>query len=123
MTVSIKQMIEQKKRFRRYEARKKQLPATYREALDAIQRYTYYNAPADGENLLRLLDDLIGLFEEAVANGTLLQDVVGDDPVEFAEGFIRNYSQPAWIAKQRERLTRSIKNVTEESGPMGGEGH
>lgn len=121
--MSIKQMIEQKKRFRRYEARKKQLPATYREALDAIQRYTYYNAPDDGENLLQLLDDLIDLFEEAEASGTPLQDVVGEDPVEFAEGFMRNYPQPAWIAKQRERLTRSLKNVTEESGPKGSEGH
>lgn len=123
MSMSIKQMIEQKKRFRRYEARKKQLPATYREALDAIQRYTYYNAPDDGENLLQLLDDLIDLFEEAEASGTPLQDVVGEDPVEFAEGFMRNYPQPAWIAKQRERLTRSLKNVTEESGPKGSEGH
>lgn len=119
--MSIKKAVEQKKRFRRFEARKKQLPSNYREALDAIQRYTYYNAPDDAENLLALLDDLIELFEEAAADGTPLQDLIGEDPVEFAEGFIRNYPKPAWIAKERERLNRSVKNVTQDNEPDEGE--
>jgi DNA-binding ferritin-like protein (Dps family) len=34
--------------------------------------------------------------------------VVGEDPVEFVEEFVRNYSGGQWINKERDRLNQAI---------------
>ena len=52
-----------------------------------------------------MFDDLADLFEQAAADGTPIREIVGDDPVEFAETFAQNYSKGGWIDKERERLT------------------
>jgi DNA-binding ferritin-like protein (Dps family) len=45
----------------------------------------------DGDSILTMLDDLADLFEQGAANGMPIRDIVGEDPVEFAEAFLRNY--------------------------------
>jgi DNA-binding ferritin-like protein (Dps family) len=35
--------------------------------------------------------DLIDLFEQSAANRTPIRQIVGEDPVEFVETFVRNY--------------------------------
>jgi DNA-binding ferritin-like protein (Dps family) len=42
--------------------------------------------------LLLMLGDLADLFEQSAADGTPIRAIVGDDPVEFAETFMRNYA-------------------------------
>jgi ABC-type branched-subunit amino acid transport system ATPase component len=37
-----------------------------------------------------------------------------EDPVEFAEAFLRNYPAGQWITRVRERLTRSIERAAGE---------
>jgi DNA-binding ferritin-like protein (Dps family) len=58
-----------------------------------------------------MLEDLADLIDRAAADGTTIRDIVGDDPVEFAETFIRNYSEGQWINKERERLTNAINQA------------
>jgi DNA-binding ferritin-like protein (Dps family) len=100
---------EQKRRYRQYKARTKQLPADYRAAIDALERYlTYFGAITKGDTLMSMLDDLADLFEQSAVNGTPIRAIVGDDPVEFAETFLQNYSEGQWINKERERLTSAI---------------
>ena len=104
--------IEQKRRYRRYKARTKRLPAHYRTAIDALERYLmYFGAVTKGDVLVSMLEDLADLFEQSAANGTPIRAVVGEDPVEFAETFVRNYSEGQWINKERERLTNAIDRV------------
>ena len=55
--------------------------------------------------------DLADLFEQSAANGTPIRAIVGDDPVEFAETFLANYSEGQWINKERRRLTNAIDRV------------
>ena len=101
--------LEQKKRYRQYKARTKQLPANYRSAVDALERYLmYFGSITRGETLVSMLEDLADLFEQSAANGTPIREVVGEDPVEFAETFLQNYSEGQWINKERERLTSAI---------------
>jgi len=98
-----------KKRWREYKARKKRLPANYRTAIEALERYlTYFGAITKGDVLMSMLEDLADLFEQSAANGTPIRAVVGDDPVEFAETFLRNYAEGQWINKERARLTEAI---------------
>jgi len=107
--MSISKMIAEKRRYRQYKARTKQLPANYNTAIDALERYLmYFWAITNGDTLVSMLDDLADLFEQSAANRTPIRAVVGDDPVEFAETFLQNYSEGQWINKERERLTNAI---------------
>lgn len=104
-------LIGDKKRYRQYKARTQQLPANYHTAIDAFEQYLSYFGPGKADSLLKMLEDLADLFEESAANGTALRSVVGEDPVEFAEAFLRNYPEGQWISKERERLTDAINRV------------
>ena len=110
--------LEEKKRYRQYKARTKQLPANYRMAIDALDRYLmYFGSITRGDTLVSMLEDLADLFEQSAADGTPIREIVGEDPVEFAETFLQNYSEGQWINKERERLTKAIDRAAgEDSG-------
>jgi DNA-binding ferritin-like protein (Dps family) len=105
---------EQKRRYREYKARTERLPASYHTAIDALQRYSYYFGYGTAEGGLSMLEDLVDLFEQSAANGTPVRAIVGEDPVEFAEAFLRNYPEGQWISRERERLTGAIERAAEE---------
>jgi DNA-binding ferritin-like protein (Dps family) len=100
--------LAQKKRYRQYKARVERLPASYRTAVEALQRYSYYFGGGTAEGGLTMLDDLADLFEQAAADGTPVREIVGKDPVEFANAFLRNYPEGQWIVRERDRLTSAI---------------
>ncbi len=105
--------LEQKRRYRQYKGRTERLPANYHTAIDALERYLmYFGSISKGEILVAMLEDLADLFEQSAASGTPIREVVGEDPVEFAEEFLQNYSEGQWINKERERLTNAIDRVT-----------
>jgi len=107
--------LELKKRWRQLKARKQQLPENHRKAHDAVERYLMYSAGiADGAIVTAMAEDLLELFEQGAADGTPVSAIVGDDPVEFAEEFARNYSEGAWIKKERARLDEAIQSITNE---------
>jgi DNA-binding ferritin-like protein (Dps family) len=108
---------EDKKRWRAYKARKQQLPSSYRTAIDGIERYlTYAGAVSKGDVLVQMFEDLADLVERAAADATPIRELVGDNPVEFAEEFLDNYSDGQWISTERTRLNESIdRAVADES--------
>lgn len=100
---------EDKKRWRRYEARKEEFPPSYWTAIDGLERYFLYaGSIVKSDVLMRMLEDLADLIERAAVDGTPIRDIVGDDPVEFADTFIRNYADGQWVNKERKRLTDAI---------------
>jgi DNA-binding ferritin-like protein (Dps family) len=104
--------LEEKKQYRQYKARLKELPANYRAAAEAVERYLMYaGGIAKGDVLIRMYGDLVDLFEESAANETPIREIVGDEPVEFVETFVANYSDGSWISKERARLTRAIEDA------------
>ena len=110
--------LEQKKQYRQYKARTKQLPANDRTAIDALERYlTYFGAITKGETLVKMLEDLADLFEQSAASGIPIREIVGEDPVGFAETFLQNYSEGQWINKERKRLNEAIESVAKEEVP------
>mgnify|MGYP001027159329 FL=1 len=58
-----------------------------------------------------LFVDLADLWERAAVDGTPVADIVGDDPVEFAESFARAYTGTQWIDKERARLVKDIEQA------------
>lgn len=111
MNVLIDKMIGDKRRWRQYKARTRQLPADYRMAVEAIERYLMYFGPADGDSAASMFEDLADLFERAAADGTPIRAVVGEDPVEFVDAFAQNYAKGGWVTRERERLTSAIDRV------------
>jgi DNA-binding ferritin-like protein (Dps family) len=104
--------LEQKREYRRYKARIDGLPEPYATAAKALQRYFMYNmgTPTD-DSALTMFGDFADLWERAAADGTPVRDIVGEDPVEFADAFVQAYVGKRWIDKERERLTKAIDSV------------
>ncbi|MCX5308205.1 DUF1048 domain-containing protein [Streptomyces sp. NBC_00160] len=105
----IARVIGPKKRWRAYKARVKELPGSHRTAVEAIERYLMHFVPTDGDSNVSMFDDLADLFEQAVADDTPIRDIVGEDPVEFADTFAENYSDGGYVpARARKQLTEDI---------------
>ena len=89
-----------------------QLPASYRTAVDAMERYLMCFGPGDGDSAASMFEDLADLFEQGAADGTPIREIVGEDPVEFVEAFLAQLpegrvDQPgAGTADQRHRARR-----------------
>jgi DNA-binding ferritin-like protein (Dps family) len=114
-------VIGDKRRWRAYKARTRRLPENYRTAVNAIERCLMYFVPTDGDNAASMFEDLADLFEQAAANGTPIREIVGDDPVEFVETFVQNYSEGGYITTRvRKRLTDAIASAAgEDKGDEG----
>jgi DNA-binding ferritin-like protein (Dps family) len=104
-----------KKRWRQYKARVKALPPAYRSTANALERYLLYFGAGDGPTLIAMVNDLADLLERSALDGVPVRDLLGDDPVEFAEEFLRNYSAGSWVSKERMRLTEAIERAAGEA--------
>ncbi|MFI0811862.1 DUF1048 domain-containing protein [Streptomyces echinatus] len=108
----ISKVIGPKKRWRAYKARVKELPENSRTAVEAIERYLMHFVPTDEDSNAAMFEDLADLFEQAVADGTPIREVVGEDPVEFVDEFARNYSEGGYVpARARKQLTDDIERA------------
>ena len=104
--------LEQKKQYRQYKARIDALPEPYGTVAKALQRYLmYYGGVTEGETILTMFGDFADLWERAAADGMPVREIVGGDPVEFAETFSQAYSGKQWIDKERARLRRAIEDA------------
>ena len=104
--------LEQKKQYKQDKARIDSLPEPYGTAAKALHRYLmYYGGITDGDTLMTMFGDLADLWERASADETPVREIVGDDPIEFAETFAQAYSGAHWIDKERARLTKAIEDA------------
>jgi DNA-binding ferritin-like protein (Dps family) len=104
--------LEQKKQYKQYRARIEALPEPYGTVAKALQRYLmYYGGVSDGATAVMMLGDLADLWERAATDGTSVHQIVGEDPVEFAETFAQAYTGRQWIDKERARLTKAVEDA------------
>lgn len=99
-----------KRRWRQYKARVKALPVSHRTTVEALEKYlTYFGAITKGDVpvdvLMSMLEDLVALFE----HGAPADEIVGADPVEFAERFFRKYSDGRWVSKDQDQSLSAIE--------------
>ena len=107
-------MIGEKRRWWEYKARIAKLPANYREAVEAFERYMMYFGSEDADSVCSMFEDLAELFEQSAADGTPIRKVVGEDAVEFIDAFLRNYPEGQWRHRERDRLTNAIAQVARD---------
>ena len=110
----ITKVIGDKRRWRQYKARVKQLPPNYRTAVEAIERYLMHFGPMGADSASSLFEDVADLFERAAADGTPIREIVGENPVDFVEELIRNYSKGGYVERERERLNSAIAKAASE---------
>lgn len=104
--------LEQKRRYKATVARIDGLNEPYRTAANAVQRYLMYSAGTlDGDTLVTMFGDLADLWERAATDGSRVRDIVGNDPVEFADAFAQAYSGRQWIDKERRRLVDTLEQA------------
>jgi DNA-binding ferritin-like protein (Dps family) len=116
MNKFIANVIGGKRQWRQHTARTRELPASYRTAVEALERYLMYCGPGgDGAGAASMFEDLLDLFEQSAANRTPIRDVVGDDPVEFLKAFVRNYPDGQWRIRERDRLISAIGRAAGEN--------
>ncbi|WP_432495768.1 DUF1048 domain-containing protein [Kineococcus auxinigenes] len=109
--------IGDKKRWREYEQRVEALPAGRRTAVEALQRYLLHRgAITKGDVLVDLHLELVGVFERASSDGTPVREVLGADPVQFADTLLSRYASGEWIEKGRRRLVDAIARAEAQSG-------
>jgi DNA-binding ferritin-like protein (Dps family) len=107
--------LEQKKQYRDAKKRIDALPEPYRSVANAQHRYTmYYGGITDGDILVQIFLDLADLWERASIDGTPVADIVGADPVEFAEAYAQAYGGVHWIDKERARLIKAVDDATKK---------
>ncbi len=107
--------LEQKKQYRQYKARVEALPEPYRVVAKGFDRYfMYYGGVTDGDMLVTMLSEFADLWERAAADGAPVRSIVGDDPVDFAETFVRAYSAKQWIDKEHARLIKVVDDADAE---------
>lgn len=110
--------LEQKKRYKRYREGVETLPEPYLTTAKAVDRYLMQaGGVTDGETFVRMLEDLLDIWQRAVADGTPVREIVGDDPVEFVDTFRSAYAGKDWTEKERARLRKAV----DEAGIAEGE--
>ncbi len=106
--MSMSNVISEKQRWRKYKARIRKLPPNYRAAVEALERYLLNFGPGDGANTASMLEDIADLFEQSAADGTPIRVLVGNDPIEFVETFLRSYPEAKWRSREQQRLIDAI---------------
>lgn len=113
----------EKKKWREYKARIKQLPPGYREAAKGLERYIMiFGAVDDGPTLVRMFKDLADLLEQAAADALPIRELVGENPTDFIETFLDTYrgSGKSWVERERDRLSSTIdKAINEQNRGQG----
>jgi DNA-binding ferritin-like protein (Dps family) len=116
MNKFVSKVVGEKRQWREHKARTRQLPESYRTALEALERYLMHVGPGgDGADAASMFDDLLDLFEQSAANRTPIREIVGEDPVEFLETFVQNYPDGQWRLRERKRLTSAIDRAAAET--------
>jgi DNA-binding ferritin-like protein (Dps family) len=87
--VGIQDIIEGKRQWRAHMARVKALPPDYQIVYKEIQRYLFKVGPvdlADG----RLLSGIVDFFEEGVAAGKGVLELIGNDVAAFCDDLVKD---------------------------------
>ncbi|QJC50814.1 DUF1048 domain-containing protein [Paenibacillus albicereus] len=94
--------------FKAFEVRAGRLPADYQAKWNEINGHLWSYSDFSGRNLMPILDGVLGLLEEAAADGQSVQEVLGDDVEGFCSALAGEEGAKSTRDKWREQLNRSI---------------
>lgn len=97
--MGIQDIIEGKRQWRAHVARVKALPQDYQIVNKEIQRYLFKVGPADMADGT-LLSGLVDFFEEGVAAGKGVLELIGNDVAAFCDDLIKDSRTNADIYRE-----------------------
>ncbi|MFB7719838.1 DUF1048 domain-containing protein [Nocardia sp. NPDC056100] len=103
--MGIRDIIEGKREWRAHVARVKALPPDYQIVYNEIQKYLFKVGPVD---LVEgnLLSGLVDFFEEGVAAGKGVRQVVGEDVAAFCDDLIKD--SPTYADLYQESVAKEV---------------
>lgn len=122
ITEFTKKVIGDKREWREYKARIRELPEPYRVAVDGIERYLFHFGAVESDTSIAIFTDVADIFERAAADSTPIRDVVGDDPSAFVDALIDNYEKGGYVAREKRRLADAIAKAEAEQAHGTGTG-
>ncbi|WP_369357879.1 DUF1048 domain-containing protein [Streptomyces sp. cg2] len=87
--MSIQDIIEGKKQWREHTARVKALPPDYRIVYKEMQKYLFKVGPIDLPDG-PLLPEIVDFFEEGVAAGKGVVELIGNDVAAFCDDLVKD---------------------------------
>jgi DNA-binding ferritin-like protein (Dps family) len=96
------------KELKTFESRAKKLPVDFQTAWEKINANLWTYSDFTGRNIMPILDGVLGLFEEAVADGQSVQEVLGDDIKAFCSALAREGGAKSYRDKWRDQLNNNI---------------
>ena len=107
---------QEKLRYRQMMARVKALPEEYRFLYHRIQRYLWNHAGGDGMDMIRVLADLLELFEAGAADGKRVLDVTGPDVAQLCDELLG--TTKTWTRQWHDALNQDIaRRLGKEKDP------
>ncbi|TYS67746.1 DUF1048 domain-containing protein [Sutcliffiella horikoshii] len=99
--------LNDKKEWREMEARAKALPAVYRNAYYAIQKYMWTaGGPTDWRECSRIFGGILELFEQGAAEGKKVTDLTGEDVASFCDELVKDTE--TYKDKYRKKLNDTV---------------
>lgn len=96
------------KQFKTFESRVNKLPSDYQSAWEQMNAHLWPHSDFSGRNLMPIFDGVLGLLEEAAADGQRVQEVLGDDIKGFCSALAGEEGAKSYRDKWREQLNHNI---------------
>lgn len=113
MTNLLNNIIGDKKRYKQFKQDVNELPKPYAQTLTALQNYIW-NFAKNGA-MMDVLEEILHMFQESAAEKAPVKQLIGDDPVAFAENIMAQYPDELWLVKYRTRLREQVKKAEQLS--------
>ena len=115
--MSIKDIIEGKKKWRAHVARVKALPQDYQIVYQEIQKYYFKVGPVELTDGTDLLSGIVDLFEEGAALGKGVLEVTGRDVAAFCDDLIKDSKTYADLYQESvgQEVNQAMKKATDKT--------
>ncbi|MCI1986705.1 MAG: DUF1048 domain-containing protein [Lactobacillus sp.] len=106
---SIQAMIKDKQRYKQFTKDVRALPTPYAATVNALTKYIWSFAGSGA--MVDVLEEVLHIFQESAAENVPIRQIVGEDPVEFAENIMAEYPNELWLIKYRHQLRQKVAEV------------
>lgn len=109
--MSIKEIIEGKKKWRAHVARVKALPQDYQIVFKEIQKYLFKVGPVELNEGIGLFSEILSFFEEGAAAGKFVLEVTGTDVAAFCDALIEDSKTYADLYQEsfKQKVDKAMK--------------
>ena len=107
---NIKNIMEQKKEYKKIQQRVKKLPEDYQYVFKELEKRIWLETEIFDEELKIIYEDILSMFENGIKNNQNVCDIVGKNIYEFIDDTIKSLSNNK-SKKQEEKINKKIEKI------------